>query len=205
MPTAIYDGVENKNIMKKGRLVILSGPSGSGKTTLHEKLLKSAKLKSRLVKSVSVTTRTPRGREKDGRDYWFISKKMFMDKRRAGHFLESEKVFGNYYGTPSRNVGNLLKKGKNVLLCIDVKGAKTVSRKHPGALKIFVKTPSLSVLKKRLDKRATEKEVALKIRLSIAKKELQEAKHYDYVVINDHLKKTHRKLERILCKELEIK
>ena len=129
--------------MRKGKIIIISGPSGSGKTTLHKKLLLSRRLKRKLVKSVSVTTRPKRPLEKHGRDYLFISKKDFFKKRRAGYFLESKKVFDRYYGTPRKAVDKILKKGKNVLLCIDVKGAKTVFIKRPKAVKIFIKAPSI--------------------------------------------------------------
>src|SRR5881392_3567491 len=108
--------------MAKGKIIIISGPSGSGKTTLHKMLLESTKLKEKLVKSISVTTRPMRGGEKEGRDYIFVSVLKFQYKIKAGHFLEWQKVFDNYYGTPKKNVRDLLKAGKNVLLCIDVKG-----------------------------------------------------------------------------------
>jgi len=139
--------------MKKGKIIILSGPSGSGKTTLYGDLLKK---KLNLVKSVSVTTRPRRVGEKHGHDYFFISEKMFLYKKRAGHFLESEKVFDNYYGTPNKSVQELLKSGKNVLLCIDVKGARTVWRKHHKAVRIFIKTSTMEELKRRLEGRGSE-------------------------------------------------
>ena len=188
--------------MKKGRIVIVSGPSGSGKTTLHEKLLASKKYKKLLVKSISATTRPMRSWEKHGRDYFFIGDKMFAFKKTAGHFLECEKVFSYYYGTPNRNVQDLLKAGKNVLLCIDVKGAGTVLRKEPSALKIFIKTPTIAELKKRLKKRATEQKKDFDLRIKTARKELREAKRYDYVVINDNLQAAYRELETIIKKEL---
>jgi len=138
---------------REGKIFIISGPSGSGKTTLYKQLLSGGK---RLVKSISFTTREMRPGEKCGKDYVFVSRKMFLYKERSGHFLESEKVFGNYYGTPYKNVRELLAVGKNVLLCIDVKGAKTVCRKFPQTVRIFIKAPSLKDLKKRLEKRLTE-------------------------------------------------
>ena len=127
----------------KGRIVIISGPSGSGKTTLHKRLLESPVLKGKVVKSISATTRPKRPGEKNGRDYVFLTPKMFEHKISQGHFLEWQKVFGNYYGTPRRQAEALLNKGMNVLLCIDVKGARVVCREFPQALKIFIKTPSM--------------------------------------------------------------
>lgn len=190
--------------MKNGRLIILSGPSGSGKTTLHKALLQSAALKGKLVKSVSVTTRPKRLGERHGRDYFFMSREQFLGKKKSGHFLESQRVFQHYYGTPQHNVLDLLKRGKHVLLCIDVKGARVVRRKHPAALTIFIKAPSLAVLKKRLQSRGTEDAQTLKLRLHTAQQELIEAKDYDYVVVNDALSRTQRALEDILFHELEL-
>lgn len=188
--------------MKKGRIIIVSGPSGSGKTTLSEKILASRSFKGRIVKSISATTRARRSGEKHGRDYLFLSHAEFRRARRAGQFLESQKVFDNYYGTPRKNAEGLLRRGKHVLLCIDVKGAKVVRRQDPGALTIFIKVPSLTVLKKRLLKRATETPQSIKLRLQIARQELKEAKFYKYTVINDKLPDAYRQLQQILCAEL---
>lgn len=188
--------------MVKGKIIIISGPSGSGKTTLYKKLLASKKLKRRLVRSVSITTRPKRKGEKHGRDYSFVSLKMFLYKNRSGHFLESEKVFGNYYGTPNKNVQGLLRAGKNVLLCIDVKGAKTVRRKIPEVITVFIKTASLAVLAVRLKSRGSEQKSAVLQRLKTAKEELREEKKYKYAVINDHLRVAYRKLEAIIVSEI---
>ncbi len=188
--------------MTKGKIIIISGPSGSGKTTLYKKLLASKKFKKRLVRSVSITTRPKRKGEKHGRDYLFVSLKMFAHKKRSGHFLESEQVFGNYYGTPNKNVQTLLRAGKNVLLCIDVKGAKSVCRKFPKAATIFIKTTSLAVLAARLKGRGSEQKSVVAQRLKTAKKELREAKKYKYVVINDHLRVAYGKLEVIIASEI---
>ena len=183
---------------KRGRIIILSGPSGSGKTTLYKRLLKRGKLKGRLVKSVSMTTRAPRSGEKDGRDYWFVSRKMFLHKKRAGHLLESQKVFDNDYGTPQSQVRDFLKQGKHVLLCIDVKGARVVSRKFPDAVKIFIKTPSLTELKNRLVQRGSESQQTIHLRLNTARQELKEEKNYHYSVVNGHLETACNKLESIM-------
>ena len=188
--------------MTKGKIIIISGPSGSGKTTLYKKLLASKKLKGRLVRSVSTTTRPKRKGEKHGRDYSFVSLKMFLHKKRCGHFLESEVVFGNHYGTPNKSVQGLLRAGKNVLLCIDVKGAKTVCRKNPEAITIFIKTTSLAVLATRLRGRGSEQKSIVLKRLKTAKVELREEKKYKYIVINDHLRAAYRKLEAIIVSEI---
>ena len=189
--------------MLKGKIVIISGPSGSGKTTLHKMLLESSAFKGRLVKSISATTRLRRPGEKDGKDYLFITQKMFEHKIKAGHFLEWQKVFANYYGTPQKNVRQLLNAGKHVLLCIDVKGAKVVRKAFPDALSVFIKTPSVAVLKKRLEARAQDSHESTALRLKIAKEELLEAKHYNYRIVNDRLDAAYRQLEGIISRALE--
>ena len=188
--------------MKFGKIFILSGPSGSGKTTLYEKALKNPKIKRNLVKAISVTTRKKRSGEKSGRDYFFVSKKMFLHKQRKGHFLESKKVFDNYYGTPKRRVKDLLKKGKDVLLCIDVQGAQEVLKEFPSAITIFVNTPSFCELKKRLEARGSESKKTTALRLKTAKRETKEEKKYNYVVINDKLGQATKDLEEVLLLEL---
>ena len=190
--------------MTKGNIVIISGPSGSGKTTLYKRLLSSQRFKGRLVKSMSVTTRSPRPGERNGRDYLFMSKNKFISERRQGHFLESQKVFDNYYGTPKSNVRALLNKGRHVLLCIDVKGARVVSRLHPQAIKIFIAAPSMRALEKRLKNRASESKRDLNLRLKTARQEMAESKRYDYIVVNKDLGKAYRQLGSILALRLGI-
>lgn len=184
--------------------MIISGPSGCGKTTLHKALLLSPLLKGKLVKSISATTRSKRPGERQGRDYLYLSTPVFEERIKKGYFLEWERVFDNYYGTPKTQALNLLKKGINVLLCIDVKGAKTVSQEFPKALKIFIKTPSMKILEARLKARGSESRESLALRLSIARKELKEAKHYDHVVINADLNKALESLQHIVCHDLGI-
>ena len=188
--------------MRKGRIFIISGPSGSGKTTLHKKLLLSKQLKGLLIKSISATTRPRRTAERHGRDYLFLGKEEFLRKKARGYFLEWQKVFDNYYGTPRRSVEKLLRRGRNVLLCIDVKGAKVASRRYPDTVKIFIQAPSLAVLRKRLSQRGSETKKDLVLRLAIARREMREAKHYDHIVINDKFANAVRKLELIITKEL---
>jgi len=190
--------------MKKGKVIIISGPSGSGKTTLSNRLLSNPLFKRKVVKSISTTTRPKRKGERHGRDYLFLSHRRFLYKRRQGHFLESQKVFDNYYGTPKKNVEDVLRQGKNVLLCIDVKGAKVVYKQIPEAITIFIKVPSMAVLKNRLGHRGTETKESLTLRLRIAQEELKEVKHYKHVVVNDNLQTANKKLEKILCNELGI-
>ena len=189
-------------MITKGKIIIISGPSGSGKTTLYKKLLASGKFKKEIVKTISVTTRPKRPGEKNRRDYFFVSPKMFLYKKRNGHFLETEKVFGNYYGTPKKNVQDLLKTGKNVLLCIDVKGARTIRNKFPKTTTVFIKTSSLKVLETRLKGRGSDKKGIVRTRLQTAREELKEIGKYDHVIINDNLRTAYGRLEVIIKTEL---
>ncbi len=187
---------------KAGRIIILSGPSGSGKTTLYRRLLKAPDFQGRIVRSVSLTTREKRAGEREGRDYFFVSRKKFLYKQRARHLLESQRVYQEYYGTPGKPVREALKKGRYVLLCIEIKGAAVVKRKVPDCLRIFVRPPNMTVLRKRLLKRGTESPADIRQRLKRVKQELSEAEKYDYVLINDDLMRCFRQLKDILHKEM---
>ena len=188
---------------KQGKIFIISGPSGSGKTTLYRKLLHSKRLKGRIVKAISVTTRKKREGEAHGRDYYFVSKKMFLHKQKSGQFLEHENVFGNLYGTPQGPVFGHVSSGKSVILCIDVKGARTVRRKIVNVISIFIRTRTLKELKERLNNRGSESRTKLAERLKTAKAELKEAPAYDYIVINDKISTALRRLEQIIRKEIK--
>ena len=132
----------------------------------------------------------------------FLSAKTFEERIKKGYFLEWEKVFDHYYGTPKKQALGLLKKGINVLLCIDVKGAKTVAREFPRALKIFIKAPSMKILEARLKARGSESRGSLEARLKVARRELKEARYYDHVVINADLNKAEGELQQIVYNEL---
>lgn len=188
----------SKYVVCPGRVIVLSGPSGAGKTTLHDLLLKSPEFRWKVVRSISATTRQPRGAERNGREYLFLSKKMFEYKIRAGHFLEWAKVFENYYGTPLKNVRDILRRGQSVLLCIDVQGGGQVEKKVPDAVMIFVKTPDLAELRRRLEKRSTEDRESVELRLRTARKELAQARQYDHVIVNDQLPKAFGELVGIV-------
>jgi guanylate kinase len=180
----------------RGLLVVLSSPSGAGKTTVAKALLAK---EPNLVRSVSCTTRPRRPGEKDGRDYFFISKNRFETLRCQGEFLEWARVFDNFYGTPKAWVKDRISRGKDVLFVIDIQGARTLRRKRFRALTLFLKPPSWSVLKKRLSGRRTETPETLVLRLKTAKREMAEASLYDYRVMNDRLGKAVKRIRRILA------
>lgn len=190
--------MSNKN---SGPLVwIVSGPSGSGKTTLCQGLLRDAFWKNKILRSVSYTTRALRPQEKNGRDYCRITKEKFEKMIRAGAFLEYEKIFDSYYGTPRSILNKAARMGRDVLLCIDVKGARTV-RKELGCLRvfsIFLLTPELKNLAKRLKGRSTEGKKDIEKRLKRVKIELSHMGDYDYIVVNDKIKEALRKIKSIL-------
>ncbi|MBF0388233.1 MAG: guanylate kinase [Candidatus Omnitrophica bacterium] len=181
------------------RVIILSGPSGAGKTTLHDRLLAAPRFAGKLVRSVSATTRQPRGQEQEGRDYFFVSVKMFEARIKRGAFLEWARVFDNYYGTPLKYVRENLKQGKSVLLCIDVQGGRQIKQKLPEAVAIFVKTPTIAELGRRLTARKTDSKASVALRLETAGKELKEACFYDHVLVNDDLARAGQELEALVA------
>ena len=186
------------------RAWIVSGPSGSGKTTLCEALLWDRFWKKRLLKSVSFTTRELRAGEKQGRDYRVISQEQFARLLERKAFLEHEKIFGFYYGTPKAVLDEALRKNKDLLLSIDVKGAQTV-RKFLGksAVSIFILPPKLKALSERLKNRSTESKKDIATRLRRVKIELSYVKKYDYVVVNDDFDEALKKLKGILLAKKE--
>lgn len=183
---------------KKGKLFILSAPSGCGKTTLSKNLVES---KIGIIQSISTTTRLPRQGEINGKDYFFVSEKEFKNTILKKGFLEWTKNFGFFYGTPKKFVTGCIKKGRNVLLSIDVKGALKVKRLYPQAVSIFILPPSMEDLKKRLNKRMTDSPLEINKRLKIAKKEISYLDRYDHRVINDNLKKAGDELKAIIKRE----
>ena len=170
---------------KKGLLIILSGPSGAGKGTVLKEVMKTYK---NLAVSVSVTTRAPREGEVDDVNYHFRTIEQFKELAHEGAFLESECVYGNYYGTLKEEVFGNIEKGKDVVLEIDVKGAFNIIGRYPDAVSIFVCPTSLDELKVRLAGRGSETEEALKLRLKAAMGEIKQATKYGYVVVNDDVK-----------------
>ena len=184
-----------------GKIFIVSAPSGCGKTTLCKKLLKD---KLKLHQSVSITTRPPRRGERNGVDYSFVSAEEFIRMIDAKELLEYEENFGFLYGTPKKTVEDLLQKGRNVLLSIDVKGAMNVRKNYPkNSVLIFVMPPSMEELKNRLESREADTAKAIVNRLKVAKQEIAFKDKYDYVVINDRLGTAYKILKETILLEGE--
>ena len=162
-------------------LIVISAPSGTGKTTVSKALLES---NNNMVVSVSYTTRTKRTNELDGEDYSFVSSAVFESMIANGDFLEHAKVFGNYYGTPKKEVNEQLTSGQNVILEIDWQGAMQVKQKTPDCLLIFLLPPSKNELMIRLQKRGTDSNEQIKMRFDQALNDIKQFKQFDQVFIN---------------------
>jgi guanylate kinase len=167
-----------------GHLFILSAPSGAGKTTLRRVLLKKI---SDLLYSISYTTREPREGEQNGTDYHFITKDEFEKGIAEDRWAEWATVHGNYYGTSAVFLDNHLRAGQDVLLDIDVQGAGKLIKRYPDSITIFIMPPSIEVLKKRLQSRATDTEASIRLRLKNAEAEMAQKKMYRHIIINDQL------------------
>ena len=182
----------------RGLLIVISGPSGAGKGTICKQLLEN---NSELKLSVSATTRLPRAGEVDGVNYYFITKEDFEHKIECGDFLEYAQVYDNYYGTPKSNVEEMLEKGKDVILEIDIQGALKVKENFEEGIFIFILPPSMEELKQRIIKRGSETEESLMKRFKSAYKEINFVSKYNYAVVNDEVDLAVEKLEAIICAE----
>ena len=188
---------------KKGGMFILSSPSGAGKTTLVKKIAKNKNFSI----SISHTTRQPRPKETNGKDYYFVSKNNFKKLIKKGEFIEHAQVFDNYYGSSKNLIINKLRKGKNIIFDIDWQGTRQIRNKKLDykLLTIFILPPSRDELIKRLMKRENKNINTVKKRMKEFKKDLQRWKEYDYVLINDDLKKCYKKLMVIINKNQKLK
>lgn len=167
-----------------GNLFVLTGPSGVGKNTIIYRVLNEA---GGIVESVSVTTRKQREGERDGVDYFFTDRESFEKMRAKNHFIESAEFAGNYYGTPRNWVENRIMEGLDVVLVIEVQGAKQVKKQFPDAILVFLAPPSMDELEKRLRNRATEAEDVIAMRLDKAGQEMKERSLFHYEVVNDDM------------------
>ena len=177
---------------------IISAPSGSGKSTLVNKLIETVP---RLTFSISYTTRAPRGAEINGKDYVFISRGEFEAMLERGEFLEHAEVFGNYYGTHRSTFEEAVHQGNDLLLDIDVQGARQLKVAIPEALSIFVLPPSREVLEQRLRARSEDSEEVIQRRLKGAAEEVRNYSQYDYVLINREIEESAARLASIVRAE----
>lgn len=179
-------------------MYVISGPSGVGKTSIIEGVMKKVR---NVVFSVSCTTRPKRPNEVEGRDYFFVDERTFLDMVQKDEFLEWAVVHGHYYGTPRKFVEEQIQKGINVILDIDVQGATTVMKKIKDAVFVFIAPPSFDELKKRLLKRGTEKEEDMLKRLEDAKRELEQIPKFQYLIVNVDLQESIEQLTSIIVAE----
>ena len=183
-------------------LFVISAPSGGGKTTLCQQLLAS---RPEMTRAITCTTRPPRPNEKDGVDYYFLDDKTFLKRVQAGHFLEHATVYGNSYGTLRSEVLDKLRGGKDVLLNIDVQGAASVREcvdrdedLGRACISVFLTPPSLEILKARLKKRGQDSPEVIRKRLSVARQEIAQWKHFDYLIISTTIKEDLRRMIAIV-------
>jgi len=186
----------------KGDLFIISSPAGGGKTTLTNLLISEIP---NLKRVITCTTRKPRLGEKDGKDYYFLTKEEFKKRIKEEAFLEYAVVHGNYYGTPKKEVFELLEKGIDLILVIDVQGMRQVKENFKDVITIFILPPSIEEIVKRMKERGDSEEEIRK-RLETAKSEIPAWKEYDFVIVNDILEKAKESLKQIiLCHRKKTK
>jgi len=184
--------------MNSGLLVVVSGPAGVGKGTVVSRAREKNK---DIVFSVSATSRSPRPGEKDGENYFFVTRERFEEMIREGDLLEWVEYCGNYYGTPRSYVEQELKKGNVVLLEIEIEGANNVKRLYPDCISVFISPPSVEELRKRLEKRGTESPEVIEARMKRAMEEMEQLDKYDYIIQNDSVEESADRLLEIIQKE----
>ena len=183
---------------RKGLLLVVSGPSGAGKGTICKALLnKNDKIKL----SVSATTRKPRNGEVHGVNYFFIEKEEFTTMIENGEFLEYAQIYDNFYGTPKSAIIECLEKGQDVILEIEMQGAKQIKEVYPEGVFIFVLPPSLEELKSRIVGRGTETQEEIEKRFSCAFEEINQIVNYDYFIVNEDIEKSVNDVEAIISAE----
>ncbi|NVI98116.1 guanylate kinase [Myxococcus sp. AM009] len=190
----------NENtVLPPGLLLVLSAPSGAGKTTLAHRLLKETP---DAVFSISVTTRRPRGKEREGVDYHFVDVATFQSKIERGEFVEWAEVHGHFYGSPQSVVDEARVRKSAAIFDIDVQGGQAIKRKHPDAVTIFVLPPSMEELERRLRDRQTDSDETIRRRMLAARSEIERGiASYDYVVVNDDIERAYGELRSVVVAE----
>ena len=184
--------------MSRGVLVVVSGFSGAGKGTIMKSLM--AKYDNYAL-SVSATTRNPRPGEEDGREYFFRTREEFEKMIDQDQLIEYAQYVGNYYGTPKAYVEEQLSQGRDVILEIEIQGARKIKKKFPDAVLVFVTAPSMEELKERLVGRGTETQTVIRQRLARASQEAEGVEEYDYLLVNDELDQAVDRLHNIIQSE----
>ena len=183
---------------EKGKLIVISGPSGAGKSTVVHRAIQG---RDDMCFSTSVTTRAPRTGEVDGKDYFFIDEERFQEMVEHGELLEHARYVAHSYGTPKAFVEKQMAAGFNVILDIEVQGARQVKERSPEAVLIFILPPSMEELRRRLENRGTDSAEVIDARLRRAREELKEASIYDYIIVNDKLDEAAAEFAAILKAE----
>ena len=188
--------------VNRGKLIVVSAPSGAGKTTIVRTMM--AKYPSMLF-SVSATTRSQRAGEKEGKDYFFLTKEEFERRIKAGELVEWEEIYGNYYGTLKSEVDRALHNGRVMMFDIDVKGGLSIKKHYPDdTVLIFIKPPSVEALHRRLLDRKTEDEATVARRMTRVPMELEKGNEFQYQVVNDDLQTALAEVERILTTHTNV-
>ena len=183
---------------RKGLLLVVSGPSGAGKGTICKALLNK---NDQIKLSVSATTRKPRNGEVHGVNYFFIEKEEFTKMVENGEFLEHAQIYDNFYGTPKAAIIECLEKGQDVILEIEMQGARQIKEVYPEGVFIFVLPPSLEELKSRIVGRGTETQEEIEKRFSCAFEEISQIVNYDYFIVNEDIEKSVNDVEAIILSE----
>jgi len=183
-------------------LILISAPSGGGKTTLCQRLLTA---RPNMSRAITCTTRLPRQGERDGIDYYFLTAESFLKRVHAGNFLEHATVYGNSYGTLKSEVLGRMRQGQDVLLTVDVQGAATIRQKaqedpelRNALISVFLTPASVNVLQERLEKRGTDSPETIKKRLAVARQEITQWKHFDYLLLSESIEEDLRRMLSIV-------
>ena len=200
--TASVESPARTGVTASPLLVLISAPSGGGKTTICQQLLAA---RPQMARAITCTTRLPRAGERDGVDYYFLDAGSFLKRLQAGNFLEHATVYGNSYGTLKAEVLDKLRQGKDVLLNVDVQGAATIREKaqedpelNRALVSVFLTPPSMRIVEERLRKRGTDSSAVIQKRLSVARQEIAQWRHFDYLLLSASIAEDLRRMLAIV-------